>query len=415
MDLMSDYWTYNQCYEIPRNYALWSALGLLGATVHRKVLYLHGDIEIHANLYVGLIGAQGTSKSTSCTFARQFFQQACPDMPVGPSRASPESIAKAMIEDKFCRSFTNWNQESTEVRPYAFFINEFKNFVGRSPFDMVTFLTDIYDTKAYDASTIARGAEFIINPAINILMCETPEWFTKNIKGDIITGGIMRRFVLVYETAYTDPIPFPTITPEAFTAKQRILKRLTEIRSLSGQFFWSPDARASYDKWYKMNHALFVSEQNPAMKGYLKSKHIQLFKVMMLLDASNDRPMFLFTKDFMEHGLGLLGALEHNMPKLSLAAGRNEMMASYLKALDLLEQNGGWLPEKRLKCLLESDMDSTEIYHALKHLEDTDRIIKHLHPVPNNGGVKVERWMVSLPQKFLEETSKLKTSDVKPQ
>lgn len=400
---MSDYWEYNRCYEIPRNFALWAGLGMLGATAHRKLLYLHGDIEIHATLYVGLIGSQGSSKSTACGFARDFFRSACPDSKIGPSRSTPESLAKIMNEDKFERQFKDWNGDTVLVRPYAFFINEFKNFVGRSPFDMVTFLTDIYDTKAYDASTIARGVEFILNPAINIIMCETPEWFSNNIKGDIITGGIMRRFVLVYETKETDPIPNPIVTPEAFAAKARVIDRLRDVFSLSGSYKWVPHAQnVLFDKWYRHNHTRWSTEGNQAMRGYLRSKHVQLFKVMMLLDVCSDKPMFLFTGDLLDHGLALLDSIERNMPKLSLAAGRNEMMGSYLRALDLLETAGGWMPEKQLKRHLETDMDGTQIYHALKHLEDTDQIVKALFGIENPDKKIVERWMICLPWKFAQ-------------
>src|ERR1041385_8916665 len=127
MDYLANYWQYCSCYEIPRNYAFWSAIGLLGAIVQRRVLFMHGDIEIYVDLYIGLIGPQGNAKSTSNDFARKLFREVVPNGHIGPSRASPESIVVSMKADDFVRSFTNHLGEKAIVRPFAFFINEFKN------------------------------------------------------------------------------------------------------------------------------------------------------------------------------------------------------------------------------------------------------------------------------------------------
>lgn len=402
MDFLSDYWTYHRCYEIPRSYALWTGIGVLGSIIHRRVVFYHGDIEIHANMYVGLIGAQGNSKSTSCTFGRGFFQKACPESHIGPSRATPESLCTNMTKNDFPRTFTNWDGETVEVRPYAFFVNEFKNFVGRSPFDMITFLTDIYDTKIYPASTIARGLENVINPAINMIMCETPEWFIRNIKGDVISGGIMRRFILVYELEEAAPIPIIHISPDAALAKERVEKRLAEIHGTTGKFAWG-DAISVYEKWYMGCYERRKKEANPTMRGYLKSKHIQIFKVMMLLDSVSDKPMRLFTKELFDEALALLNMVETNMPKLSLAAGRNELVGPQQKIIETLEQNNGWLPEKQLLRLIEVDLNPNESYNVLRHMVNTEQVFKKTYRWDGpTAGSKVDRVMVILPWKHAE-------------
>lgn len=399
MDFMQDYWTYHSCYEIPRNYALWAGIGLIGATVHRKVIYLHGDIEIHGTIYIGLIGAQGSSKSTCCSFAKRFFIEANPDAKIGPSRASPEILVKLLAEDGFARTFTDHQNDQVEVRPYAFFINEFKNFVGRSPFDMITFLTDIYDEKVYDASTIVRGQELIINPAINILMCETPEWFIRNIKGDIITGGITRRFILVYEYYSNEAKPNIVITPEAHAAKARFIQRLKDVKQVKGEFKMG-DAQSHYEAWYRDNFRRRNAETIPMMQGFLKSKNVQLYKVMMLLDAVSDKPQMVFTKDLFELALSLIDATEKNLPKLSMSSGRNEMVASYNQAIEILELHDGMLPEKNLKRELQMNLNPTEIFSALRYMEETDQIIKKLLRMKNSDGVLVDRWMIMLPSRW---------------
>ena len=420
MDFLKDWWTYHSCYEIPRNYAFWSGLGTLGAVVNRKVFYLHGRIEFHGNLYVGLIGPQGSSKSTCCDFACAYFREACPDANIGPSRSSPESLVKIMSEKDFARVFTNERGESVEVRPFAFFINEFKNFVGRSPFDMLTWLTDVYDRKFYDASTIVRGLEPIVNPSVNLIMCETPDWMIRNLKADVISGGFSRRIIYAYETGKVEAKPHIVLTKpdelmttvdvqlreDALRAEERFKRRLVEVRSVKGEYKWTADGSNIYEKWYHDNARREASEPNKVMAGYLGSKNVQLYKVMMLLDVSSDKPMLVFNADMVDMGLALLDAVEGNMPKLSAAAGRNELMGPQQRILELVQQGwsggAGWIPEKELAKGIETEVQPLERMSILRHLEDTGQLIKREFDIVNSAGVSVRRMMYLLPWKYEE-------------
>lgn len=396
MDFISDYWAYNSCYEIPRNYSFWTAIGLIGATIHRKVVFMHGDIDIHGNVYIGLIGPQGIAKSTTNNFARSFFMGACPDLKIGPSRSSPEAIIKLMNEKDFARAFTDWNGESQEVRPLAFFINEFKNFVGRGPIDMINMLTDIYDVKAYDASSIVRGAEFVVHPSVNIILCETDDWIRRNLKGDTISGGFFRRLIPVFELEEPPPKPEIIITPEVAAAKLRIQQRLIDIRKQTGEFKWeSTSTHELFKKWYNDTWARRQKETNGMMRGYLKSKHIQIFKTMMALDSVSDKPMFTFSKENLDFALAHMDVLEKNIPRLSIAGGRNETMEGQMKILELLEASDGMLPEKQLRRTIEGEFKNTmELLSVLKNLEDTDRVEKRNLALPNVEGTLVPRWYI---------------------
>src|ERR1700679_1827356 len=140
-NVLQDFWEYCSCYEIPRNYALWSALGLLGAVVNRKVYIMQGDLRINTTAFILLVGPQGNSKSTTMRFAKQIFERACPSIPVGPSQQSREDIVKFMSSDDCVSYFDNEKGVKTIYSPYHFFINEFKNFVSYNPAGMISFLT----------------------------------------------------------------------------------------------------------------------------------------------------------------------------------------------------------------------------------------------------------------------------------
>ncbi len=396
-DFMDDYVYYHSFYEIPRNFIYWAAIALLGAVVNRKVHFRHGDIIIHGNVYVMLVSPQGISKSTPCDFARRFFKLACPDYYIGASTQSAEDIVSTMAKPDFARAYTDENGQPTELRVYSFFINEFKNFVAYAPSRMLAFLTDIYDrVDSFDSSTIKRGVESITNPCLNILACENPQWLINNLKNDVVSGGFSRRIIYVYEMERSEPKAFIDLTPAAVDARDRIVQHLVAARSVVGQFKWSNDGRKWYEPWY--NNKQRNLPNNPLMAGYVGTKHVQLFKVAMLLDAASTKPMFLLTAELLERALAFLNIIEENMPRLSQAAGRNELAAIQQRAMELIQQSGGWMSEKDLKREVEVDCNWNEAASMLRHLEETEQLERREWKFPDGK----TRWMLFLPGKMQE-------------
>lgn len=381
---MADYVRYHAEYEIPRHYVYFTALGLISAVKHRQLYFLHGDIEIHSNLYILNVGPQGNCKTTPLDFAKSMYQEVCPDLKIGASTQTAEDIVTIMCKEDFARSFHNSADEPEMVSAYVFFINEFKNFIAYAPTRMLNFLGDIYDRKFFDSSTIKRGAEIIINPCLTIIACENPEQLMGFMKSAIFTGGLSRRFIMVYETDYADPIPFIEIpdNSEARLAWQRVKQRLIDSRKVVGQFKWSESGKKFYAPWYMDKQKLLRETTNSIMRGYLSTKHVQLFKICMLLDAVNDKPMLQFTDEILELGLSFLNSIEKNMPKLSLASGRSETMEGQLKFLELLKNNKfegitGWMPEKRSKQIAEGEFKNpNELFSVMRHLIDSGQVEK---------------------------------------
>ena len=395
---MGDYWTYLSRYEVSRNYAFWTAFGLLSAIVHRKVFFLHGDIELHGNIYTLNVGPQGNGKSTANDISRKFFQKVCSDLAIGASTQSAEAIVKAMADEKFpVDIFTNKNNEQVIVKPYAFFINEFKDFIAYNPVRMLNFLGNIYDRKFFDASTIVRGTESIYNPSVTVSACENPEQLIGFMKNNIVTGGISRRFVIINETVYSEPKPFIEQNTPLF---EKLASRLIQARAVTGEFKWADSGKAFYEPWYRTKQLSLPTISNAIMRGYISTKHIQLFKICMLLDAVSDQPTFLFTDELLQRGLPFLDSVEDNMPLLSVAAGRNEMMGPQQKMLELVKLHNGWMLEKALMREMEGDLKPFEWASVLSHLEETDQVLKKQYNIPNSQGIKVPRWVIILPETY---------------
>jgi hypothetical protein len=409
MNFIETYLEFNSGNECPKPYHVWTALTLLAATAHKKVSIDWGYFEIYPNLFVCLVGKQGLRKSTAKDIGSEIFKEVFPDYPVGASVQSREDIIRFMSQKECIVPYMDKATEAlVEVRPIVIFINELKNFMSVDPQKMVEFLTDIYDRKHFKSSTIKRGLEDIVNPCVNILACETPEWITDKLKSGIISGGWSRRMIYVYELEKGAIIPFPARPFGHEKMLTQLKDHLKKVWDVTGKFRWTEEAREHWRKWYDYHQKQKPDDE--ILAGYYESKHIQVLKVAMLLclaDFNITSESLLLTPNLLELATALLDSLEKNMPKLSQAAGRNEFAMPMQKALELLELNEGWLPEKTFKKLLGKDLKPMEVIQVMRFLQETGELaVQEVVDVR-----KTKRLMVMTPTRLKllkEETEKAK-------
>ena len=147
---------------------------------------------------------------------------------------------------------------------------------------------------------------------------------------------------------------------------------------------WSDEAKKFYEDWY-INLKI---PNDDTVRGYYKSKHIQLLKVSMLLSLSESTDMVL-QRRHLEFGLELLKLAEANLLKVFQGMGRNELHAvankalDYLRATDLREVDLDGkrasvriMPEKQLKALLFKDAGGRDIDDIIAHLVSTEKVRK---------------------------------------
>lgn len=369
---IQDYLEFNSGNECSRKFHMWTAFSLLAAAAGKRVFINHGYFLVHPNIYVCLVADQGGRKSSAKDIGRDLFTEALPDYPIGASVQSREDIVKRMASDELERVYTDHEGVQITWKPIIFFVNELKNFLSINPAGMIDFLTDIYDRRAFDASTIKHGLQTIHNPCVNILACETPKWIIDKLKMNIISGGFSRRMLYVYETEEAQRIAFPTPTKEGFAARQRCLLHLQKVSKTVGVFQWTPEAKKWFSDWYL--GLKFPDDE--VMAGYYRSKHVMLLKLVQLLALAEKTIKLTITPELLEEGAAHLEVIETNMPKLSVAAGRNELAVPQQALLMLLEKNGGMMLEKDLLRMTGKDLGPMEQLSVMRFLSETDQIVK---------------------------------------
>ena len=370
MDFLTQYLIYNGGNMSPRRFHLWSALSILAMTMSRKIYVDHEYFQIHPSLYICLVGRQGLRKSTAKDLAKNMFIEVFPDYPLGASVQSREKIVEQLAKDDCLRVFTDENGNSVEIKPIAFFVNELKNFMSINPGGMVEFLTDIYDTKFFAAATIKHGLQPIINPCVNILACETPKWIVEKLKLNVIAGGFSRRMIYAYETESPERITFPVKSAQAKEAEEWCKAHLRKINDLRGVFTWEPEAKLFFDHWFKNLPRM----EDEILEGFYEAKDVLAMKISMLVAVAQEEPKLVFTKDILQLGIAHLESIEDNLPKLTIAAGRNELAVPQQRFLELIENNGGMMDEQTWHMLANKEVNEIEFSGIKRFFKETGQL-----------------------------------------
>lgn len=376
MDFISQYRVYSSGNMSPERYHRWCALAILSMAVGRRLYVDHGYYKISPVLYITLVGRQGIRKTTAMSLARGMFLEVFPDYPVGASVMSREKIVEKMASEDCLREYTDEYGNQIEYRPIAFFINELKNFMSINPAGMVEFLTDVYDVKFFSSETIKHGLKPILHPFLTILACETPNWIIEKLKHNVIAGGFSRRMLYIYVTERPERITFPVVTEEALRAEAWCKEHLKKVERLSGGFTWTAEAREYFDVWFRG----LPEQSDEILAGYYEAKDVLVQKIAMLLAAAEEHPKAILTKNLITVAIATLEEIEDNLPKLTIAAGRNELAIPQQMMMELLERNGGWVYEQIWFREGGKHFAEPEYEQAMKFFNKTGQVVRVTDP-----------------------------------
>ena len=372
--------------EANPTYHIFAGLSALSAVTQRRIWIDQGYFKIFPNLYIVLVGPAGGRKTTAMDIAAALIEK-LETIPFTTDCVTKEKlIMDIRAEERAIDGMPEiYKKEGLGVvSPTALFLTELSDFLGPSSVGMINFLTAVYDRQTYTYKTKNKGAEKLIGPYLTILACTTPEWITTYLRSDVISGGFSRRTLFVYEWEEGRRIPWPTVTPDMIIAWEEALSHCRQIQKLAGPMKWSDEAKKFYEDWY-INLKI---PNDDTVRGYYKSKHVQLLKVSMLLSLSESTDMVL-QRRHLEFGLELLKLAEANLLKVFQGMGRNELHAVANKALDYLRatdarevdldgkrQTVRIMPEKQLKALLFKDAGGRDIDDIIAHLASTEKVRK---------------------------------------
>jgi hypothetical protein len=383
---LRDYEIVTQNNECPQSFHHFSALVALSSIVSGRVWLDLGLFTIRPNLYVILTGTPGVKKTTAMSVTKRLLRELGDAVPLSAECQTKEALVQSMASNaRTCdvgkgdvpRNFVPLDAECSKFvyTPMTVCVTELSQFVGSgNAAHMLDFLTTIYDEEVFINATKGRGTDHLPMPYLTLLGCTVPDWITARLKDDVITGGFSRRAIFVYEHATTQRIAIPTVTPEMEAAWLRVVAKAKRLLKLKGPYQWGVGAKEFYVKWYEG----LKRPEDPLLEGWYNSVHIQMFKIAMLIAASeweSGQPVLEIVH--MQISMELLKTVESNIPKVFKGVGRNELAGISNKLLELL--NTGIekkLPLRIVRRELFRDADIQEINRIIAHLKSTKQIVE---------------------------------------
>lgn len=384
-DFIQDFLSFNIGTECPPNFLRWSALSAIGIAAGLRYSLQQGRISIKPNTFMALIGEQGVRKSFAKDQIRALIEEALPDYPIGADITTRDDLVRMMSSDDCERAFTDSNGNTGVIyHPLSLFINELKHFLSYNPSSMISFLVDIYDRDYFRGSTIKRGKEEIERPCLNILACENTDWLINSLKMGIITGGFSRRFIVIYEPDDGGVvIPRPFLPENHAELWNRMIGHLRFIQSNARTYTWDSDAIRCFDSWYH-EHKKNMSDDK-IIRGFQRTKDQQVLKIAMLTDLADSNPKYKITTDLLELTFSNFNVIEPNMPKLYVAAGRNELAMPQQEMIDVLKLNQGMLNEREFLRKSDKNLNPMEKLSVIRNLIELGYLIKARAPAGSWG------------------------------
>jgi hypothetical protein len=374
MNFFEAYNKYRRDTEPHQHYHLWSAIYGISCLLGRKVFLPQGHYTVYPQLYVIIVGKAASRKSTAINIAKRLIRESS-KVPLAPTSSSREALIDFMAGDV---GLVKYSCAGTEYsyRQACAFANEFDTFVGGTHLNkaLITFLTDIWEDGDYVDSTRKSGLKKIENPCFNLIGACVPAWFDSATKGDIITGGLTRRTVFVYE----DDIDHLEPWPEGSSATQTevwpaLVAEAKRIGSLVGEIKFTDAAIKLQTKLYEeqMKTKRSVGEK---VESYYSSRHDLLKKVAMCLSVGFSSNLVVDVS-LVELADALLKRTESRLDTLFRGVGRNELNAFALKVLDAVTKKGPHgANRKDLLRTFSADLSFQEFNEAMDLLTQQGRI-----------------------------------------
>lgn len=375
-NFIADYTLYTSGNEVNANYHMWTSLAVLSSMVSRRVWIDLGYFQIYPNLYIVLLGPPGNGKTTAMSLGKKLVMRV-DDSIVSADCQSAQDTVKMLTE-------TGLKTLDTKDGPYSWsplsiFATELSQFIEIDPSRMIDLWVTVFDCATYTKRTLKHNAQQIVNPFLTILGCTTPSWVTSYLKSDIISGGFSRRCIFVLEDWKDDKrVPFPVITDEMKAAYERCLARAFRLQKMYGAFEWEPAAKEHYEKWYLTRQISNDADIGP----FDKTKFVQILKVAMLLVVAKSDELIMTIEAF-ELAKALVDAVIAALPGVFHSLGRNQLADVGNKLLAMLQANNGMMHERKVFAALWKDANAGELYQVVRHLQDTEQIIRAQHEGQN--------------------------------
>lgn len=263
--------------EVPRSYAIFGALSLVGGIIGRRLYVDQLKFRIYPNISVMFIGPSGIGKDTIINQIR--------------GAAKELGLGKRMLEGKTIE-FVH-EQLVGMGRPAQAWVlaPELTAFLGGKDYQksLVQDITNLLSTnESLDCSVSSKPDRVIIEPTVSLLAGSTAEWLHKAMPDGSMEGGFVPRFVVLFEEYAARHVAWIKYSlskkelDEANYAHAHFMKEIARIKDTlpreGHEMIPDGEAMELYEDWYVSRFDRYV----PMIREYANRSRDHVLRIALV-------------------------------------------------------------------------------------------------------------------------------------
>lgn len=373
------YLRYYENTEPAKIFHFWTAVSMIAGALRKKTHLSLGRIKVFPNLYIVFVAEPGMARKTQAiTFGLKFLRS-IPDIVVSAESTTREALLQdleASAQDEALTDGTIYRHCSLSIVS-----KEFETFLGQKKENnrMLTLLTDLYDCEEmpWKYRTKASGSNVIPSVFINLLAATTPDSLASSLPPTAIGGGLTSRILFVWADKREKKVPEPVETEEEVQLREILQKDLYSISRISGEYSFTPEARAWWYKWYNG-----YDESDPfrlctdrSFSSWYSRKPHTILKVAICLNAAQSNSLNLDV-DILKLAINSIESVESKMGNAFRGVGKSLITTELLTAVNFI-QGRKEVHFSELVKLLFRDLDAKGVENVLDTAIRMGKIKRH--------------------------------------
>ena len=327
--------------ETPEKFLYWSGVSAIAAALERRVWIDQGRYLLYPNFFIVLVADPGrVQKSTTINASTELIKK-IPGINIAPKSCTWEGFVKLLSGmHRAEQAEVTLTGENTAVAPIVVASSELSVFFDPTNEGLISSLIELWDCPdVFDRFTKMYGMETVEKPCVNLFAGTTPAWIRQSFDRFSREGGIVARMIFLYESRKRQLIAFPKRhEPKGGKEiKARLIRDLTYMTDLRGEFLIDEDAYDWGEKWYtEHNHALDAVDE---VTGFADRKQAHVLKLSMILSASRRETRRITLQD-MQDATKAITAVEPDFAHVFSVTDDRSELRPYNDIRKILEKAG---------------------------------------------------------------------------
>lgn len=375
--------------EPPVLHHIWSLVSMMSANLGRRCWFEFGSTPIYPNQYILLVGDPGVRKSTAMSLAKKMIKgnrsiRIAPDDTGGQRQGlimamiGQEDSMESMLEGLTDCEFSDLAEDSSSainldspVSPedrhtMYVFASEFASFIGQSCYELVTFLTKIWDGEDHNY-TLKNSKQVLEKPLLNLLGGTTPTAMSQALPLEVVGQGFLSRVVLVYAESSVKIARPQALAEEGVAEIHKVFDYVAQ--NFNGAFKETENSAKLLDSLYFKEHRI----PDTRFVYYMTRRHTHLIKLTMAMAALRGSQEII--SEDVEDAEELLSLTEQVMPNALGEFGLSPLGAARQKLLEYLNSSPDPYTMNNLWSLMQKDMKWTDFTQCLRDLVEEGKIL----------------------------------------